>query len=84
MPWVDLYMYAMDGPVYVCYVLPCMCVLSVALYMYAMGGPVYVCYGWTCICVIWVSLYMCAILKYIGVFHCLKSRSNYVTDVYFK
>jgi hypothetical protein len=53
-------MYAMGGPVYVCYGWPCICVLWVALYICAMGGPVYVCYGWPCICVLWAGLYMCA------------------------
>jgi hypothetical protein len=89
-------MCAMGGPVYVCYGWPCICVLWVALYMCAMGGSVYVCYGWSCICVLWVDLYMCdmgvpvyvcygpPILKYMAVFHCLKSTFNYVTDVYFK
>jgi hypothetical protein len=43
--WVALYMCAMDGLVYVCYVWPCICVLWVALYMCAMGGVAYVCYG---------------------------------------
>jgi hypothetical protein len=38
-------MYAMGGPVYVCYVWPCIWVLLVALYMYAMDYPVYVCSG---------------------------------------
>jgi hypothetical protein len=36
---------ALGGPIYVCYVWSCICVILEALYIYAMGGPAYVCYG---------------------------------------
>jgi hypothetical protein len=52
-------MCALDGPVYVCYEWPYVCVLWVTPFMCDMGGPVYVFYGWPCICMLWVALYMC-------------------------